>query len=428
MIANKARIDGINKIILSVKTAKDFSGVVRALQKQKVLERIAYNEITGEEYFSTDDLIDTCDEIANQALIDIKSRKYRGKVADLCYTVKTEEAMLGKLRKSSIVELRDKYNSEFNSTNSSIIKAITPRANMDYQAEIRKNQYISAGEKNEIWKKIANKYQNEALEKTKLRLSEKFGIDIDTLDSQVMELNAKADKMEADMIDVGNKLLAEIRLRYGMPASDVATVRNKVQRSNAAKTACKDIDTHINDFLSMYGGAARGASTVSISTISEMQRKFPRMFSSGRGVIYSYGNKMPNGGHSNNIIGIPSTRNDESRSYRRTVWHELGHWLEHENVAIAAIVKAWFKIRTKDDKETPLKNLIPGSGYASNEVAKPDNFIDPYIGKIYRVPNSTEVVSMGFEYLSDPKSAAILSQRDPDMFALILKLMEVAND
>jgi hypothetical protein len=75
--------------------------------------------------------------------------------------------------------------------------------------------------------------------------------------------------------------------------------------------------------------------------------------------------------------------------------------------------------RTKDETAVMLRDLYPHSGYEADEVSKPDEFFDAYVGKVYSprtirersgaatgelvgsyVP--TEVLTMGLQYLFFP--------------------------
>jgi len=58
--------------------------------------------------------------------------------------------------------------------------------------------------------------------------------------------------------------------------------------------------------------------------------------------------------------------------------------------------------------------------YSSHERARPDDFIDPYMGKDYG-RRSTEIVSMGLEYMY--ADAAYFAQRDPEYFDFMFALL-----
>jgi hypothetical protein len=95
--------------------------------------------------------------------------------------------------------------------------------------------------------------------------------------------------------------------------------------------------------------------------------------------------------------------------------HEFGHRIEGKNKEIAEACRTWRANRTKGEEAKPL-----GGRYDSREVAKKDNFFNPYVGKIY--PNGeTEVLSMGLERIM---SAPVeFYKQDKDHFALIVDIM-----
>lgn len=102
---------------------------------------------------------------------------------------------------------------------------------------------------------------------------------------------------------------------------------------------------------------------------------------------------------------------------RDVLFHELAHHLEGDAIARAAAGGFLVK-RRKSSAVARLRNLTGNRGYAPREVAYVDEFLNHYIGKVYQ-DQVTEVFAMGVQYLSNPKDAAVLAARDPEMFALI---------
>ena len=95
----------------------------------------------------------------------------------------------------------------------------------------------------------------------------------------------------------------------------------------------------------------------------------------------------------------------------------MGHHVEFEDKALLAAAKSWVKSRASGEQQ-PLSQLVKGSSYDSNEIALPDKFIDPYVGKIY--PSSTEVFSMGLQHFTDKESMLDLLKRDREHILLIV--------
>jgi hypothetical protein len=60
---------------------------------------------------------------------------------------------------------------------------------------------------------------------------------------------------------------------------------------------------------------------------------------------------------------------------------------------------------------------LRGKGYRKDEVAVIDNFVDPYMGKVYK-DRFTEVVSMTIEHFSEPYLMSSLFKSHPDLFVL----------
>lgn len=81
-----------------------------------------------------------------------------------------------------------------------------------------------------------------------------------------------------------------------------------------------------------------------------------------------------------------------------TPYHEVGHMIEALRPNVKRLAGEFIKRRTANDEEVRLKDLFPRAGYAAKEVVKPDNFISPYIGKIYKW-GDTEAISMGLQTL-----------------------------
>lgn len=104
--------------------------------------------------------------------------------------------------------------------------------------------------------------------------------------------------------------------------------------------------------------------------------------------------------------------------FNKTVlWHEMAHHLEADSAAKAAS-NGYLLKRRKNEKVYSLRSLTGNRGYRSDEGAYDDNFINPYVGKVYR-DKTTEVWSMGVQYLAKPYDAAMMLAKDPEMAALM---------
>ena len=100
-----------------------------------------------------------------------------------------------------------------------------------------------------------------------------------------------------------------------------------------------------------------------------------------------------------------------------SLYHEAGHSLDYQNKNFVTAAKKFIRGRATG-KPTSLKKLTQGSGYGRGEVAYPDKFIHPYIGKVY--PDSSEVTSMGLQAFANIRYMRDLMEKDPEHLKLIL--------
>jgi len=107
-----------------------------------------------------------------------------------------------------------------------------------------------------------------------------------------------------------------------------------------------------------------------------------------------------------------------------TMLHELGHWLEDRDPAIHQKALAFLDRRTVGETAQWLGDLTKFKGYKKHEIAKPDKFSMPYMGKVYDSETlgryATEIVSMGIQEMFDPVSFA---KADPDYFDFMYDLL-----
>jgi len=145
----------------------------------------------------------------------------------------------------------------------------------------------------------------------------------------------------------------------------------------------------------------------------------------------------------------------KARSDAGTVVHEFGHQLEGKQQWIREMTNKWLKQRLGKGEEAlrlkkeeaiksgnhmkvlkiskalkkyklrRLNEIQPLSDYKKNEVAFEDDFLDPYVGKVYD-KGDTEIVSMGLQWMY--KNPAEFHKRDPDHFDLILRILRGVQD
>jgi len=105
-----------------------------------------------------------------------------------------------------------------------------------------------------------------------------------------------------------------------------------------------------------------------------------------------------------------------------TIVHELGHVLEYQRVELdpryQRARQSFFRNRTIDDKLEKMNEAFPDWGYRDDEVFRRDKWKDPYMGKVYGRPSSSELISMGIQELY--ADAAAFAQSDPEYFDFIV--------
>ena len=111
---------------------------------------------------------------------------------------------------------------------------------------------------------------------------------------------------------------------------------------------------------------------------------------------------------------------------RLTALHETMHWLEDVDKNIGQKSIVFLKNRTVNDKEEKLSVLTGNSAYKPWEVAKKDNFPNPYCGKIYKNNTNqylgTEILSMGLqELLSNPIE---FYKNDKEYFKFVIGILK----
>lgn len=104
-----------------------------------------------------------------------------------------------------------------------------------------------------------------------------------------------------------------------------------------------------------------------------------------------------------------------------TIVHEMGHWLQYNDLELSKEVREFYLKRTSGEKLVPLNDVVKNASYKPTELTKVDKWIHPYIGKIGSSPDSSEVLSMGLEMMHG--NPAYLAKKDPEMFDFIYKVV-----
>lgn len=136
-------------------------------------------------------------------------------------------------------------------------------------------------------------------------------------------------------------------------------------------------------------------------------------------------------GHANWFTGELNLGNDEKgEEYSRRkniLFHEIGHFVEYSDSNVSQVATDWRSQRSSG-KPTKLNHLLDTSVYKDTDLAVPDAFVSPYVGRIYYFkPNAseaTEVVSVGLEHFRDVDSMKDLYMKDKEHFFLTLGIVK----
>lgn len=103
---------------------------------------------------------------------------------------------------------------------------------------------------------------------------------------------------------------------------------------------------------------------------------------------------------------------------KRTLFHECGHIMEFLDTISLTCSTQFRDNRAQGPVET-LRSLTGISEYKTSEVAVPDSFIDPYVGKVYDHASS-EVFSMAIENMATTPRIINFINKDPEHFKMFL--------
>jgi hypothetical protein len=121
--------------------------------------------------------------------------------------------------------------------------------------------------------------------------------------------------------------------------------------------------------------------------------------------------------HGKSTVNVGTPKRSDNKSVREVLFHELAHHIEFSRSETVNIAMDW--VRSRATSSVP---VWLGRGYEKWEIAYPDKFVSPYVGKEYPFKGS-EVISMGVERLSTPKTARRFYNEDKDHFYLTLGLV-----
>lgn len=119
-----------------------------------------------------------------------------------------------------------------------------------------------------------------------------------------------------------------------------------------------------------------------------------------------------------------------------TLMHEVGHIMENNHGGNHKVCDDFLRSRTRNlTNPEKMNDLVPSAGYSDSEITAKDDFINPYIGKIYYKTDvspedvdtkdlrSSEILSMGMERFNNEASMRDFYRQDKEHFALTLSIM-----
>lgn len=108
---------------------------------------------------------------------------------------------------------------------------------------------------------------------------------------------------------------------------------------------------------------------------------------------------------------------------KQTVFHEFAHHIEISDPKVAKLAAQWRDAKSDQSGVHKMSTLTGDKTYRDDEVAVKDKYLDPYVGKVYKDSDYTEVVSMGVEHFSSADKMKQLYDKDPDHYHFILGLL-----
>ena len=236
--------------------------------------------------------------------------------------------------------------------------------------------------KQQAYEKFKNFKGSEA---DKDKLFDEYLDSVDNLKRMQRKISAAS---AIDMQRIRNAII-EQQKALGYSEEKTQAILDSLEWDNVRSPTKKKVKTALEDFLNLTGG--KGSQSLEIIVLDD-----DRPYASQSG-----------------DINIGRERGDRSP----TIFHEMGHHLEFSEKGSEKAARTWIESRATG-KPRKLSQLTP-LDYDDDEIAIPDKFIDPYVGKIYE-DKSTEVYAMGLQHFVSAKEMETLYRQDPEHFHLIV--------
>jgi hypothetical protein len=173
---------------------------------------------------------------------------------------------------------------------------------------------------------------------------------------------------------------------HGMAKKDAEALTSLTKYEQSLGSYSKSVKSYHKEFLQLTGGK----SITSIETIGKNEARAYAIASIG-------------------YINVGS------KAKKETFYHEAAHHMEFESPKLKQAANDWMRSKATSNNPKKLSELTGIKAYSKDEVALPDKFADPYVGKIYK-DGSTEVLSMGIEHFVSAKSMNQLREKDKRHF------------
>ncbi len=164
------------------------------------------------------------------------------------------------------------------------------------------------------------------------------------------------------------------------------------------------------------------------ATIESVAKLYPTAWwkaSSAQGAIYAdvagdgrgfYQHGIGGGGSKAGKVALSSRGTGGALSPDVAI-HELGHRFSYVVPNAYRISQEFYNNRTPGEKPQSL-----GAGYRQKEIARPDRFFHPYVGRVYS-HDSNEILSMGFEAVLGTDYRQSIQQGDATHYRIALGLL-----
>lgn len=220
------------------------------------------------------------------------------------------------------------------------------------------------------------------------------------------ELLTQAKELRAQLFGAGEAAIAKLMQKSKVTDEQAQSwlKANCIINENAKKRMNRDgyatIEKDLTDFYKLTGGKLH---KVEIITYGKIRASTHDVFGKPKADVY---------------IG--------ANFGRKTLFHELGHNLEHDPKS-SALAQAFLLKRRESSNTYSMNELTRQTNYGRHEVAYKDSFFNPYVGKYYK-HGETEVFAMALGELSSADGATNLMASDREMFDMVVGYLSQEYD